>query len=92
MPWCIRNHHCSRAYPHQVARLITSPGCWLPSCACSYPLTFTPPGSGSFSGSLELLVSTTGEKLLYTLVGKASEPLAEGHILVECQVSAVQEQ
>jgi len=65
---------------------------WLSSCACSYPLTFTPPGSGSFSGSLELLVSTTGEKLLYTLVGKASEPLAEGHILVECQVSIVQEQ
>jgi hypothetical protein len=50
-------------------------------------LTFTPPGSGTFSGTLELLISPTGEKLLYTLNGKASEPLAEGHVLVECQVS-----
>jgi hypothetical protein len=50
-------------------------------------LTFTPPGSGTFSGTLELLINPTGEKLLYTLNGKASEPLAEGHVLVECQVS-----
>lgn len=56
-------------------------------CLCSYPLTFTPPGSGNFSGTLELLLNPTGEKLQYTLNGKASEPLAEGHVLVECQVS-----
>lgn len=56
------------------------------SCHCSYPLTFTPSGSGSFTGTLELLLQPTGEKLQYTLSGKASEPLAEGHLLVECQV------
>jgi hypothetical protein len=56
-------------------------------CACSYPLTFCPPGAGSFSGSLELVLSSTGEKLAYSLAGKASESLAEGHMLVECQVS-----
>jgi hypothetical protein len=50
-------------------------------------LTFTPPGSGTFSGTLELLINPTGEKLLYTLNGNSSEPLAEGHVLVECQVS-----
>lgn len=55
-------------------------------CPCSYRLTFTPPGSGSFSGTLELLLQPTGEKLQYTLSGKASDPLAEGHLLVKCQV------
>lgn len=65
-----------------VHLLLLCPG----TCPCSYPLTFTPPGSGSFSGKLELLLQPTGEKLQYTLSGKASDPLAEGHLLVECQV------
>lgn len=69
-------------------RHLTPPNSYLSfDCVlCSYRLTFTPPGSGSFSGSLELLLPASGEKLCFSLVGKASEPLAEGHVLVECQV------
>lgn len=32
-----------------------------------------------------LTVTSTGEKNIYTLIGRASEPLAEGHILLETQ-------
>jgi hypothetical protein len=52
----------------------------------AYQLSFCPPGCGTFSGTLELFVAATGERNVYTLLGKGSEPLAEGHILVECQV------
>lgn len=51
-----------------------------------YPLTFSPPGSGTFTGTLELIIAATGEHNVYNLIGKAAEPLAEGHIAVECQV------
>jgi hypothetical protein len=60
----------------------------LSAYVCSYPLTFAPNGTGNFTGTLELLLSPTGEKLLYNLTGKASEPLAEGHVVVDCQVRA----
>jgi hypothetical protein len=52
----------------------------------AYQLSFCPPGSGTFSGTLELFIAATGERNVYTLLGKGSEPLAEGHIVVECQV------
>ena len=53
----------------------------------AYPLAFCPPGSGTFSGTLELFIAATGEMNVYSLLGKGSEPLAEGHIVVVCQVS-----
>jgi hypothetical protein len=52
----------------------------------AYQLAFCPPGSGTFAGSLELFIAATGERNVYTLLGKGSEPLAERHIVVECQV------
>ena len=50
-----------------------------------YPLTFSPPSSGIFQGQLELTIPTTGEKNVYKLHGKGGEPVAEGHVVVECQ-------
>ena len=37
------------------------------------------------SGQLVLTVASTGERNIYTLAGRAAEPLAEGHILLETQ-------
>eukprot|EP00775_Hariotina_reticulata_P012144 gene12144-12282_t len=50
-----------------------------------YALTFTPPGSGNYTGSLELFIAATGERNVYSLIGKGGEPLAEGHLVIECQ-------
>jgi hypothetical protein len=44
--------------------------------------------AGQHKGQLELLIPTTGERNIYTLVGKGKEPLAEGHIIFETQVSS----
>jgi hypothetical protein len=46
--------------------------------------------SGNHKGLLELLIPSTGERNVYTLSGKGTEPLAEGHIIVETQVGAHQ--
>lgn len=51
-----------------------------------YPLSFCPPGSGTYTGTLELFIAATGERNVYNLVGKGGEPLAEGHMVIECQV------
>ncbi|GAX74871.1 hypothetical protein CEUSTIGMA_g2317.t1 [Chlamydomonas eustigma] len=50
-----------------------------------YPLTFKPFTIGNHKGQLELLIPATGERNVYTLVGKGKEPLAEGHIFFETQ-------
>jgi len=55
----------------------------------NYPLQFKPLQTGDHRGTLELSIPSTGEKNVYTLVGKASEPVAEGHIVVECQARKV---
>jgi hypothetical protein len=36
-------------------------------------------------GVLELVFPHTGEKNVYTLIGKGGDPLAQGHIPVDCQ-------
>lgn len=59
-----------------------------PGGTVNYPLTFTPNATGNFAGNLELSIPVTGEKNLYVLSGEAGEPLAEGHVLIECQVCA----
>ena len=41
---------------------------------------------GNHKGQVELLIPSTGERNVYTLTGKGTEPLAEGHIIVETQV------
>jgi hypothetical protein len=87
------SHVCSCQQTHAtcyVSRLNPPPpvSCCLCVAGCSYPLTFCPSGAGTYTGSLELVLNSTGEKLAYSLAGKASEPLAEGHVLVECQVRA----
>lgn len=37
---------------------------------------------GTYSGTLDLTISGTGERQQYTLAGTATEPLAEGHVVV----------
>ena len=40
---------------------------------------------GEHQAMLELTIPATGERNVYKLIGKASEPVAESHIVVECQ-------
>ncbi|EFJ49198.1 hypothetical protein VOLCADRAFT_90100 [Volvox carteri f. nagariensis] len=54
-------------------------------CTVMYPLQFKPLLPGDIKGSLELAINATGERNTYTLLGRASEPLAEGQIVIECQ-------
>ncbi|KAI8473771.1 MAG: hypothetical protein J3K34DRAFT_497953 [Monoraphidium minutum] len=56
-----------------------------PGGAASYALSFRPPAPGTYSGRLELFFPSTGERNVYSLVGRAGEPLEEGRLLVECQ-------
>ena len=42
--------------------------------------------SGGHKGQLELLIPSSGERNVYVLSGKGTEPLAEGHIVLETQV------
>ncbi|GMH42128.1 hypothetical protein BSKO_10047 [Bryopsis sp. KO-2023] len=50
-----------------------------------YPLKFIAPWIGAYTGTLELSIGTTGEKNVYLMQGQSEEPLAEGHIVFECQ-------
>lgn len=50
-----------------------------------YPLTFCPTAAEEFKGSLELFIPALQEKNVYALMGRGVEPLAEGHIMIECQ-------
>ncbi|MEW5300161.1 MAG: hypothetical protein WDW36_003110 [Sanguina aurantia] len=54
-------------------------------CTVNYPLQFRPVSTGVFNGVLELSIPSTGERNTYTLQGRAREPVAEAHIIVECQ-------
>jgi hypothetical protein len=63
-----------------------------PGASDTYTLTFNPLSIGEHKGSLELSIPLTGEKNTYVLVGKASEPLAEGHIIIDCQARQVGQQ
>jgi len=56
------------------------PGATLP-----YILTFKPLTQGEHKCTLELSIPTTGERNVYTLLGKAADPVAESHIVIECQ-------
>ncbi|KAF8055917.1 CFAP47 [Scenedesmus sp. PABB004] len=56
-----------------------------PRSSGAYPLTFTPPGSGAWPGALELSIAATGERNTYTLTGRGGEPLAEGHVVIDCE-------
>ena len=50
------------------------------------PLHYCPSLPGGHKGQLELLIPSTGERNVYALSGKGTEPLAEGHIILETQV------
>ncbi|DBA78771.1 TPA: putative protein fap47 [Trebouxia sp. C0004] len=50
-----------------------------------YPLTFRAPWIGDYVGNLDLNFPETEEKNQYTLVGKASHPIAEAHLQLACQ-------
>ncbi|MEW5311269.1 MAG: hypothetical protein WDW38_002999 [Sanguina aurantia] len=54
-------------------------------CTVNYPLQFRPVSTGVFKGVLELSIPSSGERNIYTLQGRAHEPVAEAHIIVECQ-------
>ncbi len=41
--------------------------------------------TGDHSATLELSIPSTGEKNTYRLTGRAAEPVAESHIVLECQ-------
>lgn len=58
----------------------------------SYSLAFKPNWATTHEAKLELLNSRTGEKFEYNLVGVGQEPLALGHILIECQAREVVKQ
>ncbi len=57
-----------------------------PRSSGAYPLTFIPPGTGVHASALELALAPSGERNTFTLTGRGSDPLAEGHIVLECQV------
>ncbi|KAL0021413.1 hypothetical protein WJX79_003538 [Trebouxia sp. C0005] len=56
-----------------------------PGQTAVYPLTFRAPWIGDYVGNLELDFPATEEKNQYTLVGKASHPVAEAHLQLACQ-------
>ncbi len=41
--------------------------------------------AGDHSATLELSIPSTGEKNTYRLIGRAAEPVAESHLVIECQ-------
>ena len=49
-----------------------------------YPLEFAPDWTGTYDGSLVLTNGTTGDRYSYSLKGTGEEPLAEGHLVLEC--------
>ncbi len=59
-----------------------------PGVTATYPLTFAPQSSASYAGTLELAIVSSNERNVYVLNGKAGEPLAEGHITVDCQMGS----
>ncbi|KAF5834411.1 flagellar associated protein [Dunaliella salina] len=56
-----------------------------PGASLPYILTFKPLTQGEHKCTLELSIPATGERNVYTLVGKAADPVAESHIVIECQ-------
>lgn len=56
-----------------------------PGGTIAYSLVFKPTNVGKHEGTLELSIPLTGEKNVYNLVGRATDPLAEGHIIIETQ-------
>ncbi len=56
-----------------------------PRASGAYPLTFHPTGAVPYAASLELAIQPSGERNMYLLQGRGSEPLAEGHVVLECQ-------
>lgn len=54
-----------------------------------YPLTFRAPWIGEYKGRLELIVPSTGESTVFTLSAVADEPVAEGHVALECSARSV---
>jgi len=55
----------------------------------NYPLGFKAPWIGEYTGQLELNIQSTGETITYRLKGKADDPVAEKHVVVECQARNV---
>lgn len=45
--------------------------------------------AGEHKCTLELTIPATGERNIYTLIGKAQDPVAESHIVIECQARRV---
>jgi hypothetical protein len=55
-----------------------------PKSSLPYELRFCAPWIGEYKGTLEMSIPHTGEMNIYSLVGKAGEPVAEGHIALSC--------
>lgn len=56
-----------------------------PASTAGFPLQFKPTQPGEHKGTLTLTILATGERNVYALTGRATEPLAEGHIIIETQ-------
>eukprot|EP01049_Picozoa_sp_SAG25_P000345 SAG25_NODE_11_length_28117_cov_24.264901_6_plen_2767_part_00 len=56
-----------------------------PGQSKEYTLKFSPAWMCQVKGQLVLVNTATSERYQYTLTGNAEEPLAEGHLTVECQ-------
>mmetsp|Transcript_4456 Transcript_4456/g.14438 ORF Transcript_4456/g.14438 Transcript_4456/m.14438 type:complete len:1214 (+) Transcript_4456:374-4015(+) len=55
-----------------------------PESTVNYSLVFRPPWIGTYNGELKMDINATGESSVYTLVGTGVEPLAEKHLLIQC--------
>lgn len=55
-----------------------------PNSTGHYPLEFTPSWTGACEGELTLTNASVGDKYVYNLKGLGEEPLAEGHVLLNC--------
>eukprot|EP00002_Diphylleia_rotans_P025649 TRINITY_DN5079_c0_g1_i5.p1 TRINITY_DN5079_c0_g1~~TRINITY_DN5079_c0_g1_i5.p1 ORF type:complete len:2913 (-),score=444.38 TRINITY_DN5079_c0_g1_i5:284-9022(-) len=56
-----------------------------PHGVATYPLIFRPSWICDVTGELMLLNSSNGEKIIYSLRGIGEEPLAEDHVVLDCQ-------
>eukprot|EP00873_Tetraselmis_striata_P026074 jgi/Tetstr1/446338/TSEL_033880.t1 len=55
-----------------------------PKSTLPYELRFCAPWIGEYKGTLEMSIPSTGEMNVYSLMGRAGEPAAEGHMELEC--------
>eukprot|EP00002_Diphylleia_rotans_P030530 TRINITY_DN6284_c0_g1_i1.p1 TRINITY_DN6284_c0_g1~~TRINITY_DN6284_c0_g1_i1.p1 ORF type:complete len:2909 (+),score=517.05 TRINITY_DN6284_c0_g1_i1:178-8904(+) len=56
-----------------------------PNSSVNFPLIFRPPWICDVTGELVMTNASNGEKMIFTLHGIGEDPLAEDHVIIECQ-------